>query len=356
MRKRIAALIVSIVLTCLILALLTCLLIPKYMRGIVEGSFTEEYYDDKAPHEVLFIGDCELYENVSTVELFRKYGISSYIRGNSQQLIWQSYYLLEDVLRYETPKVVVFNVYSLKYNEPQSETYNRMTLDGMRWSKVKYDAINASMTKDESFIEYVFPLLRFHSRWQELKNSDLNYLFSKEPVTVNGYYLRADIRPIDEFPDPKALTDPTLGSNAMDYLQKMTDLCASKGIKLVLVKSPITYPYWYPEWDSQVAEFANKNNIPYINDVEKIDDIGLDMTHDTYDGGEHLNVYGAEKFADCLGSYLTSNFDLTDYRNDPSVSALWAEKENLYNSILNKQLEELEQYGELQSYGANAIE
>ena len=356
MRKRIAALIVSIAATCLILALLTCLLIPKYMRGIVEGSFTEEYYDDKAPHEVLFIGDCELYENVSTVELFRKYGISSYIRGNSQQLIWQSYYLLEDVLRYETPKVVVFNVFSLKYNEPQSETYNRMTLDGMRWSKVKYDAINASMTKDESFIEYVFPLLRFHSRWQELKNSDWSYIFSKEPVTINGYYLRADIRPIDEFPDPRALTDPALGSNAMDYLQKMTDLCASKGIKLILVKSPITYPYWYPEWDSQVAEFANKNNIPYINYVEKIDDIGLDLTHDTYDGGEHLNVYGAEKFADYLGEYLASNYDLTDYRNDPAVSALWAEKENLYNSILNKQLAEIEEYGELQSYGANAIE
>ena len=46
-----------------------------------------------------------------------KYGITSYIRGSAQQLTWQSYYLLEDALKHETPKVVVFNVLALKYNE-----------------------------------------------------------------------------------------------------------------------------------------------------------------------------------------------------------------------------------------------
>ena len=356
MRKRLPALITVLIITCMVLVFLSCLVMPKYMRGIVEGSLTAEYYDDKAPHEVLFIGDCELYENVSTVELFRQYGISSYIRGNSQQLIWQSYYMLEDTLRYETPKVVVFNVLSLEYNEPRSETYNRMTLDGMRWSRVKVDAINASMLPDENFVEYVFPFLRFHSRWQELKTTDWKYLFSRDPVSINGYYLRADVRPMETFPDPKSLTNPEFGSNAMSYLQKMTDLCREKGIELVLVKAPITYPYWYPEWDSQVASFAEANGLTYINYVDKLDDIGLDMSHDTYDGGQHLNVYGAEKFADYFGAFLTENYALTDYRSDPEVAALWAEKETLYNRILNEQLAELEQYGELMSYGANAIE
>ena len=356
MRKRITALITVSVITMLVLALLTCLLIPKYMRGIIEGSLTAEYYDDKAPHEVIFIGDCELYENMSTVELYRQYGISSYIRGNSQQLIWQSYYMLEDALRYETPKVVVFNVLALEYNEPKSETYNRMTLDGMRWSGSKINAIKASALPDENFVEYVFPFLRFHSRWQELKGTDFEYMFSRDPVSINGYYLRADVRPMEDFPEPKALTDPQFGSNAMGYLQKMTDLCKSKGIELILVKAPITYPYWYPEWDEQVASYAEENGLTYINYIDKMDEIGLDMTHDTYDGGQHLNVYGAEKFADYFGAYLTSNYDLTDYREVPEVASLWAEKEDLYNRILEQQLAELEQYGELMSFGKNAIE
>ncbi|SCW58299.1 hypothetical protein SAMN02910456_01975 [Ruminococcaceae bacterium YRB3002] len=356
MRKRITALITVSVIVCMALALLTCLFIPKYMRGIVEGALTAEYYDDKAPHEVIFIGDCELYENVSTVELYRKYGISSYIRGNSQQLVWQSYYLLEDALRYETPKVVVFNVLALEYNEPKSETYNRMTLDGMRWSPSKINAIKASMLPDENMVEYVFPFLRFHSRWQELKATDFKYMFRRDPVSINGYYLRADVRPMETFPDPKSLTDPEFGSNAMNYLQKMTDLCKSKGIDLILVKAPITYPYWYPEWDAQVTSFASENGLTYINYIDKMDEIGLDMTHDTYDGGQHLNVYGAEKFADYFGSYLSENYDLTDYRTVPEVAAIWAEKEDLYNRILEQQLAELEQYGELMNFGKNAIE
>lgn len=86
------------------------LLVPKYQVGIMEGAMMHEYYDSDMPHEVLFVGDCEVYENISTVKLYEEYGISSYIRGSAQQLVWQSYYILEDTLRYETPKVVVFNV------------------------------------------------------------------------------------------------------------------------------------------------------------------------------------------------------------------------------------------------------
>ncbi len=69
------------------------------------------------------------------------------ISAAAQQLIWQSYYLLEETLRYETPKAVVFNVLSMKYNEPQNEAYNRMTLDGMKWSDSKAASIRASMTE-----------------------------------------------------------------------------------------------------------------------------------------------------------------------------------------------------------------
>ena len=154
--------------------LLQRLVMPKYMSTTVEGAMIAEYYDEEHDHDVVFIGDCEVYENFSTITLWEKYGITSYIRGSAQQLIWNSYYLLEDTLRYETPKVVVFNVLSLKYNTPQSEAYNRMSIDGMKWSQSKIDNINASMMKDENFIDYVFPILRYHSRWSDLKKEDLS--------------------------------------------------------------------------------------------------------------------------------------------------------------------------------------
>lgn len=328
---------------------LQCLLVPKYQTGIVEGSMIAEYYEEKTNHEVIMVGDCELYENISTVELWREYGITSYIRGSAQQLTWQSYYLLEDALRYETPKVVVFNVLALKYDEPQKETYNRMTIDGMKWSMSKIGAINASMTEDEDFIDYVFPILRYHSRWSELNEDDFKYILNKEKVTHNGYYMRADIRPSAGFPDPLPLTDYKLGDNAMSYLNKMTALCKEKGIELVLIKAPVEYPHWYKEWDEQMVDYAQSNGLKYVNFIPLQDEIGLDMSVDTYDAGLHLNVTGAEKFSDYFGKWLVDNYSLTDYRNNAEYSAVWEEKALLYEQQKQEQLAEIAEHGALVS-------
>ena len=120
------------------------ILMPKYVSEAVDGRLIAEYYDSSKNHDIVFVGDCEVYENISPITLWEDYGIASYIRGSPQQLIWHSYYLMEETLRYEKPEAFVFNVLSMKYGEPQSEAYNRLALDGMRWSASKVDAINAS--------------------------------------------------------------------------------------------------------------------------------------------------------------------------------------------------------------------
>ena len=343
------------IITLIILCIAQAILVPKYQTGIIEGSMTAEYYREAYHHDVIMIGDCELYENISPITLWEKYGITSYIRGNAQQLAWQSYYLLEDTVLKEDPKVIVFNVLSLKYGTPQSEAYNRMTLDGMRWTRVKINAIRASMTEDEKFIEYVFPLLRYHSRWSELNMDDFKYAFKKNPVTHNGYYMRADVKASTGFPPPMPLADTRLSDNSMKYLEMMVDYCKEREIELVLIKAPIEYPHWYDEWDEQIVDFARKNNIKYINFIPLMNEIGLDMTTDTYDAGLHLNVFGAEKFSDYFGAWLKKNYELPDRRKDEKLSSVWSEKVSRYNAEKEKQLKEIEEYGKLISVGANAV-
>lgn len=354
-KKHLLAAVLALVLAVGAFAFAQCLLVPKYQTGVVEGGMIAEYYRDPAPHEVVMIGDCEIYENISPITLFQEYGISSYLRGGPQQLTWHSYYLLEDTLRHETPTVVVFNVLALKYNKPQSEAYNRMNIDGMRWSISKIRNIFASMTAEEHLIEYLFPILRYHSRWSELTPDDTAHLFTKDLVTHAGYYMRADTKPQTGFPPAMPLADYTLGETAMAYLQKMADLCKEKGVALVLIKAPTEYPHWYPQWDAQIVSFAEKNDLPYINFIPLQDAIGLDMTQDTYDAGLHLNKQGAEKLARYFGAWLAEHYDLTDYRADAAVSALWQEKTEAYEAEYAQQLYEMETYGELVSFGANAV-
>ncbi|MCM1187932.1 MAG: SGNH/GDSL hydrolase family protein [bacterium] len=325
------------------LFLLQRLLIPKYTENVIEGALIAEYYDEEKDHDVVFIGDCEVYENFSPQVLWEEYGINSYIRGSAQQLIWQSYYLLEDTLRYEKPEVVIFNVLSLKYNEPQKEAYNRMTLEGMKWSKAKAGAILASMTEEESFLDYVFPILRYHSRWSELSKADVTYLFQTRKVSHNGYYMRVDVKPAENVPDGRVLADYDFGDNAVGYLEKMESLCRENGIELVLIKAPSLYPYWYPEWEEQVEAFAEEKGLLYLDFLELTEETGLDFSTDTYDGGLHLNLSGAEKVSRYLGGFLREQCGLKDRRGEASLAERWEEKGREYRRDREEQYRALEQ-------------
>ena len=120
MQKKHVLLTAALIAGAAVLLLLQALLMPKYMGDIKEGALIAEYYDNAGSNDVVFIGDCEVYENFSPITLWEEYGITSYIRGSAQQLIWQSYYLMEETFRYETPQVMVFNVLSMKYDTPRS--------------------------------------------------------------------------------------------------------------------------------------------------------------------------------------------------------------------------------------------
>lgn len=337
-KKRIIKIICSGVIILVSLFLLQRLLMPKYVSGVVEGRLIGEYYREEKNHDVIFIGDCEVYENFSPKILWEDYGINSYIRGSAQQLIWQSYYLLEDTLRYEKPDAVIFNVLSMQYNEPQKEAYNRMTLDGMRWSSSKMKSICTSMTQSEEFLDYVFPVLRYHSRWKELNSEDVYYMFAEKQVSYNGYYMRVDVRAAENVPEGKILADYRFGENAYSYLDKITQLCKENDIQLILIKAPSLYPYWYDEWEAQIEEFAEKNELLYINFLDLIDETGLDFTQDTYDRGLHMNVFGAEKITKYLGKVLSEECNLADRRNEEDLAESWKKKCAAYEQERERQL------------------
>ena len=316
----------------LILYLLQRLLMPKYITGVVEGAFVAEYYrEENKDFDVIFVGDCEVYENFSPVELWEEYGINSYIRGSAQQYIWQSYYLLEDTLRFHKPEVVVFNIQSLQYDESQSEAYNRMTLEGMQWSPAKIGSIKASMTEDEHFIEYVFPILRYHDRWKELNSDDVKYMFRTVPVTYNGYYMRTDVRAAKDVPEGRPLESYEFGDKAWEYLDKMRELCEENDIELVLIKAPSLYPYWYPEYEEQVEAYAAKYDLPYYNFLELQEETGVDYNTDTYDGGLHMNLSGARKLSHYIGPVLLE-YGAVDRRGDAELERIWSEEIELYQA------------------------
>lgn len=338
------------------LGALTRLVQPKYdgSEFPVEGSFTAEYYDETSEHDVLMLGDDEVYENFDPICLWKEYGITSYIRGNASQLAWQSYYMLEDALKNETPKVVIYGVRALAYDKPVREEYNRMVLDGMKWSKTKWDAINASMCKGEKMIDYIFPLLRYHSRITELKEEDITYYTAPRKVTCNGYYMRIDTLPASKGADKRSVkkvdNEVKFADRPMKYLEMMRTLCESKGIKLILVKSPSLEPGWSDDMEQQIVSYATEHGLAYINFNNLKKETEIDYETDTYDGGLHMNYNGAYKLSTWLGKELKEKYGINDHRADKKLAGVYREKVEWQQKIVDAQKAELDLYGEIRNY------
>lgn len=327
------------------------ILMPKYMGSVIEGNFTEEYYRDKTSHDLLIIGNCESYENISPMELWRKFGITSFIRGNSNQLMSQSYCILMDTLERETPKAVLLNVQAMEVTGQDTEEYNRMVFDGMPWGQYKWEGIKASMMEDEHMIEYIFPILRYHSRWSSLEKEDFIYSWQEKPLTsFQGYYLRADVRPAAEFPRERRRADYTFPEENYQYLDQIREVCEEHGISLILMKAPSLYPEWPEPYEEQIEDYAQEHGLLYYNFLELMEETGLDMATDTYDEGLHLNVYGAEKVARYLGAELQRELALPDHRKEPETASYYEERLEAYEDEKTCQAKEFQELGYISKF------
>ena len=346
MKKRrlraLCACLVGVLICVTLLCAAQALLVPHGASGNAEMCLLSDYMqaEDTATDEVVFLGDCEVYESFSPVTLWQEYGIESRVIGTPQQLLWHSYATLCEVLERSSPRVVVLSVYALIYHEPQSEAYNRMALDALPMSGVKWQAVRASLAEGESALSYLFPLLRYHDRWSELSWSDVTSLFAPyAPVSSRGYLVQTGVisaaSPLPDHTGALVPSDTAFGEMALDYFDRIVTLCKDKGVSLMLVKAPTDswrYP-WLDAYETQTVALAERYGLPYYNLLKDFETIGLDMTTDSYDGGLHLNVFGAEKLSRYVGRILTEQYTLTDTREHAERAAAWQSEIDRYESM-----------------------
>lgn len=320
--KKIFSVLSVILVFLLLFTFLNLLLMPKYAESMIEGSMIGDWYRSSRNHDVIFIGDCDVYSNFVPSIMYHQEGFSSFIRGTPHQFVWQSYYILRETLRYESPSVVVFSVHSLRYDRrhgevrdmhsrvpmPNVEAYNRLTIDNMRWSRERFNIIRASMTEGESLMSYVFPILRYNSRFDSLTSEDFRHIFTRPIHTDNGFLPNTNIQPLGPLPARRLHGSYDFYAENLYYLQRMVNLCKERGIDFVLIMPPRMFPHWYDEFETQIQDFAHRNNISYYNLLSQTEEIGLDFSVDTHNGGQNLNVTGAEKLSRYFAVILAQNY------------------------------------------------
>lgn len=308
--------------------------------------------------DALFLGASTVAYGISPMRIYASTGITSYNLGMGMEPYDVSYYYLKWAFQTQEPKVVlldadgIFGNYSGEYRSENDENrgiYSANSarvalLDMLPIGTVKFELVN-NLMKIPSWkydrIETLFPMIRYHSRWNELERRDFkllkNVLFYSMGAFLYAQAVPASVtveeveeiveemkernegiaeRRVDGLYNSVAIEKPlykaAVDETGIHYLKSIKELCKEHGTELILLKMPsIYYPQTFANpWTYETSAMAKKTamelEIPFY-DLALDYDI-VDFQTDTSDAGFHLNIRGAEKVSDALGRILREEY------------------------------------------------
>jgi hypothetical protein len=287
---------------------------------IVNGFYAEKKNDI----DVIIIGSSNGFCTVDPVTLYDEYGIAAYDFCSSSQQMNMSLLYLKEALKRQSPRLI-----ALEVNYLVGDTLDYENEAALRWG---FTDIPLSLNKlkciynvegglNADFFSYVFPIFRYHGRWNELSKIDYTYFCSDKTSYSKGYFESCAVSetPVNLY-GYDCEGDVFVDERNISYLDEILDICNKNNIKLMLFKSP--RENWYKYETSAVEKLAAERNIEFV-DYNKIyynGGIELDTSTDFRDY-KHLNDYGAKKVTLHLGEFIKANYDIPDRRGEEIVNS-----------------------------------
>lgn len=304
----------------LLLALLSLLFIPKNnfeSFGMTQDRANGILAEPENTIDVLIVGDSESYSSFSPIQMWGEQGFTSYVCGTSGQRLYDSCEYVKKTFQTQKPRVVVLETNAV-----------------FRSIRAKQAIFNTAAE--------LLPVFRYHDRWKSLNINDFqttpNYT---NVVSYKGFHCKALVQ--DGTKENYMLPSPgekRIRPVNRTYLKKIQQLCRENGAELLLVSTPSTLN-WNAEKHNGIEAYADSNGLTYLDMNLCNDEIGINWTEDSRDGGDHLNLSGAEKASAYFGSWLKEQYGLTDHREDSAYES--------WNHVLEKYQKDLKKAWETAS-------
>ena len=287
------------------------------------GAKLRAFYENKDTFDVLFTGISHMEVAYSPLELYQDYGITSFNFGESGNQLPTSYWVIRNALDYADPKVVVVDVRKIEDDAIVFDNLSTTSFDAVPFSRTKLETANDLFHSLTDKVEFLLPLLRYHSRWKELTEND----FTDRDVRLDMGTLHYQNNRL-EVAVPRTwrlvTTDKreVTGSVSEQYLRKLVELCRERGVEVLLLNLPYPADKQSQFYANGVITIAEELGVPYLDLVQDTNTFNYDT--DMNDSYGHLNDSGAWKVTRVLGEYLREHYDLEDRRLDETCRA-WEE-------------------------------
>lgn len=301
MKKHLLSACSFLLILALLLSFLSLLFLPKgnaLEDGIQEPELYAFLAEPASSLDVVALGDSIPLCSLVPAYLWRDWGVTSYVCASTAQKPSQSLRILREFLSRQSPRVVLLETDQLYLQE---------------------SVLDALMVRAEA----CFPVLRYHDNWKFVRPSQMLQKVSYTYTTPEkGYHLRKLLEAYQsgDYMLPEDSVEP-ISSTALFQVRNIQELCLESGAMLVLYTAPNAASWNMPRHNA-MEDLASGLGIPYLDG--NLDMAGIDWGIDTLDGGEHMNILGAEKVTAWLGAYLASTGLCPDRREEPGYGH-WAE-------------------------------
>lgn len=281
--------------------------------GITNPNANGFFSEPENSIDVAIIGNSDAYSGFSPMELWKNYGITSYVSAEGQQMVSGAYSMLSKIFTCQKPKVVILEV------------------DGIF---TKGDITKNAAHIVNSSLGSSFSIFQYHDRWKSVKAGEM---FKKPVYTAHcvtkGQMLSNDIKGYmgGEYmrPTDKSAKIPVSSRASFNAFVK---LCRDNNAELLLVSVP-SQSSWGYEKHNAIQKLADDNGLKFIDLNIDRKSFNFDWHTDSRDKGNHLNNSGARKVSMYIGNYLKDNYSIKDRRNDEKYSKWNKDYENYSRKV-----------------------
>lgn len=307
------------------------------------------YQLDKDTVDVVFYGSSHVYSGVNVVDLWDDHGIAGYNIAGTMQTLWNSYYNMEETLKYQSPRVMVVDLYGILIEEEYYGSTNVIkNVSSMKFSVNKIKNVWNSVPHEE-FLSYLASYPLRHDSYRDLKRGKYDRAVNNiGGEWYKGYRPSFGVTRYDALPQVKTDSGKRIPTEKnRRYLDKMVQLAKEHQIQLAFIIVPYEGINDEDQMLYQWAEdYAEENGVLFIDGNKTLEEMHFDPAED-YAEQSHLNHSGACKFTEYLGKWLVDNCELTDHRGDEKWDS-WQKYSDCWTAWHQNQ--ELRQCTDIESY------
>ena len=310
MKKYILKISLFVFILLVILVILSAILVPKNNSeeaGMHNMPAMGILGEKENTVDIIMYGDSESIASTMPKRLWDEYGYTAYICGTSGQSMPDTCRIMYETLKKQKPKIVILEA---------NNTYNPVGI----------------FVPVARIINVMLPVTEYHNRWKSLRKEDFSgkkeYTYRDES---KGYHYIDKNIPADDshYMEYSEEVEQIPAINKF-YIKILKKYAESKGAKFVIVSVP-SCKNWNYRKHNGTKEFAEKEDIEFLDLNELKDEVKIDWERETGDGGDHVNYKGATKVTDYLGKWLNKKNILENHKNDENYKK-W--EEDLEKSII----------------------